>query len=169
MFIEQLSCELRYWNDCSKTSIKLIMSTMQSQWEQTVQWTHQNSRQLPVNLPKVQEKLIACIRCNWFWFCFSLVAKLAQDSLGQSISKAIPIAYSNYCFQQFGFFFCFCFLILFCFVFFFFQQLFTALNILRNCAHLQGACYKVYSVLVHCTFHYYLGHYVLGTQNSCYK
>ena len=82
MFIQQFSCELRFWNDCPETNTKLIMLTMQSQWEQTVQWTHQNSRQLYLlTYPGCRKKLIVCTRCNWFWFwfCFSWVAKLTQD------------------------------------------------------------------------------------------
>ena len=65
----------RFSNDCRKTTAKVI--TDQSQQEQTVRCTNQNSS----NYLKLSECAgkIAHLRCHWFWFCFSLVGKLARD------------------------------------------------------------------------------------------
>jgi len=37
------------------------------------------NQQLPVSLQSTEQFIRA--RCNWFWFCFSLVEKLVQEFL----------------------------------------------------------------------------------------
>ena len=85
LFFKRLS---KFSNEyCPKTNTNLSYYSSQSQQEQAVAWTNQNSKQSLVTLSIHSMGKIARARCNWFWFLLSLFEKLTWDFT--------PIAKSN--------------------------------------------------------------------------
>ena len=73
----------------------------QSQQEQAVAWTNQNSKQSVVTLSIHSMGKIACARCNnyWFWFCYHCL-KNWHEVLHQSLSLYQLQSCNNYYFWQ---------------------------------------------------------------------
>ena len=63
--------------------------------KQTVQSTNQNSLQLTLTYSKRGKKSRAQARCDWFWFCLSLVEKLAILSVTIAIAQSLSTVIEN--------------------------------------------------------------------------
>ena len=82
----------RFSNDYRKTKTKAIITpTNCNHVDRGKQ--HDEPITFPSNYQKLAQSAGRITRtwCDWFWFCFSLVEKLARVFLSQSLSIAIVI------------------------------------------------------------------------------